>query len=834
MPIDVRLSINERSQQSDRPNVVGMALRRGALTCKRMCLRESAFVRPGIKDYASPRRCDLIVDRSTLQLIYGHPLMKKSRGRCTRSNRSRRQSRRFKLEVLESRLCLAAAPAFESLPGADHTILLDFDGHVVENTNWNSYYNQATLTANPYDIDGNPSTFNATELSRIEEAFNRVAEDFRPFNVNVTTVEPSIDRLQKSGSGDTQWGLRVIVTKESTMVNDPAEYCGCGGIAYINSFNNSGDLPVWVYTSGGKSVAEAASHEVGHALGLSHDGNSSSSYYQGHGSGDTGWASIMGVGYYKNVTQWDDGTFYDSNNGGSGANYNKGPDDLHVITTYNGFGYRADDHGDTNGAASLLSVSGTTVNDAGLIEQSTDQDVFTFTTGAGSVTLNVNSFLPGPNLDIQADLYDGTGTLVATSNPTSGLNASISATLAAGQYYLHIDGVGVGDPTSSTPTGYSDYASLGSYQITGSIVDPGQVAQLSINDVIVDESAGTATFTVTRSGSTTGDVTVSYSTIDGSASAPGDFEYTAGSLTFTDGGSSSQTIRVPIVDDVDAEGVESFTVNLSNATGGTIADGEGTATINDNDANVSISDASANEGNLTKGKNGGDPTFKDIVFVVNLSNSLSHDVTISWSTANGTAVAGSDYVAASDVLTISAGQTSGTITVQSIGDGDQEPDETFFVNIDSVDGASLLDGQATGSILDDDTKGGGGGGGGNGNGNGKPKKSATDELLVVDELWYFEEHSHDHDHDAHHDDGLAAAIALIAEMNESDQDNEMTDTGNVQLVDEAIKVADFGNSTDTQNVLPADQVDVASADSSEQSAESAADGMGDFVDGMLT
>ena len=281
---------------------------------------------------------------------------------------------------------------FESLPGADHTIFLDFDGHVVESTSWNSYYNQTTLTANPYDIDGSPSTFSATELSRIEESFNRVAEDFRPFNVNVTTVEPSLDRLQKSGSGDAQWGVRVIVTKESTMVTDSAEYCGCGGIAYINSFNNSGDLPVWVYTSGGKSVAEAASHEVGHSLGLSHDGTSTASYYSGHGDGDTSWASIMGVGYYENVSQWDDGTYYDTNNGGSGANYNKGPDDLAVITTYNGFGYRADDHGNNDGSASLLSVSGTTVDDSGVVEQSSDVDVFTFNTGAGNVTLNVDSF----------------------------------------------------------------------------------------------------------------------------------------------------------------------------------------------------------------------------------------------------------------------------------------------------------------------------------------------------------------------------------------------------------------------------------------------------------
>lgn len=737
--------------------------------------------------------------------------MRKLRAHTRPSHQSSAHRRRFKLELLEKRLCLAAAPAFESLPGADHTVFLDFDGHVVEGTNWNSYYNQTTLTANPYDLDGSPNTFNPTELSRIEEAFNRVAEDFRPFNVNVTTIEPSLDRLQKSGSGDTQWGLRVIVSKESTMVNDSAEYCGCGGIAYINSFNNSGDLPVWVYTSGGKSVAEAASHEVGHALGLSHDGTSTASYYSGHGDGDTGWASIMGVGYYENVSQWDDGTYYDTNNGGSGANYNKGPDDLAVITTYNGFGYRADDHGNTNGAASLLTVSGTTVDDSGVIERSNDVDVYTFTTGAGNVTLNIDSFLPGPNLDIQADLYDSSGGLVASSNPAAGLNASLSPSLAAGQYYLHVDGVGVGNPTVSAPTGYSDYASLGSYTVSGSIVDPGQIAQLSVDDVSVNEADGTATFTVTLSGSSSQDVTVNYSTSDGSGTSPADYVATSGSLTFTPGGANQQTVTVTINEDSDAEGTETFTLDLSGATEATIADGQGVATIADNDADISIGDASANEGNLAKGKkNGGNTNYKDMVFTVTLSNPVDHDVIVQWSSADGTAVAGDDYEAASGTYTISAGDSSGTIVVRAIGDNDAEPDETFVVNLDSVTGATVLDGQGDGNILDDDSGGNGNGGNnGGGNGGGKPNRAADEALLVVDELWYFEsvnghehghEHGHGHEHEHHAEDHAEDLTAITAPLGlqQADHDDEREDDlartlAPTDLVDNVIKSSDFSD-----------------------------------------
>ena len=304
--------------------------------------------------------------------------------------------RKLTLEHLERRLCLAV-PAFSSLPGADHTIFLDFDGQSVQGTSWNSYYNQNVLNAQPFNVEGDPSTFSPAELDRIEEAWKRTAEDFRPFNINVTTVDPGIERLRKSSSGDAQWGVRVIVTNESTMVNNSAEYCGCGGIAYIDSFNWSSDTPVWVYTTGGKSIAEAASHEVGHSLGLSHDGLiGGASYYSGHGSGETGFASIMGVGYYKNVSQWDRGEYYNSNNAGAGANYGDGPDDLALIVgdagPGNGFGYRADDHGNSNLAASALGMSSaTSISDSGVIETTSDVDVFTFTTGAGLVSLKHRS-----------------------------------------------------------------------------------------------------------------------------------------------------------------------------------------------------------------------------------------------------------------------------------------------------------------------------------------------------------------------------------------------------------------------------------------------------------
>lgn len=716
--------------------------------------------------------------------------------------RRRPATRLFRTEVLEPRIVLSAVPAFESLPGANHTIFLDFDGHTVTNTHWNSYYNQSTLVAKPYDIDGNSGSFNSTELARIQEAWMRVAEDFRPFNVNVTTIEPSTDKLIRSGSGDSQWGVRVLVTNESTMVTDPASRSGAGGIAYIDSFNWSSDTPAWVFTTGGKSIAEAASHEVGHALGLSHDGTASTGYYRGHGDGDIGWASIMGVGYYENVTQWDDGTYYGSNNAGSDANYGKGPDDLAIITSYNGFGYRADDHGNTSGTASPLGTSGSTVVDGGLIEKSTDVDVFSFNTGAGNISLSVTPFTPGPNLDVLARLYDAAGSLIASSNPTTTLGAAINATVTAGQYFLHIDGVGVGDPTSSSPTGYTDYASIGSYTISGSLIEAAATPQLTISNATVNEQDGTARLAVTLSGTLASTATVTYGTSNGSALAGSDYTATSSTLTFQPGGPTTQYIDVTILDDSTTESTETFSVNLSGASGAIIADGTGVVTINDDDVSVtpvtiSISDASVNEGDPAKGKKNSGTSTRNLTFTVTLSSPATQTVTVDYTTVDGSATAGSDYLTKSGTLTFTPGQTSQSVDVEVIRDSATEGDEAFTVELSSASNATIANGTGTGTILGDDTSGGGG--------KGKPNRIAGDPILIADPMWYFEapdgreldgreladhdhhhdHHDHDHDHfevDQHHrvltptsplnlastqaEQGLSTATARVAGQND--------------------------------------------------------------------
>ena len=591
-----------------------------------------------------------------------------------------------RLETLEARWCPALdVPLYSSLPGANHTIYLDFDGHITTGTSWNTLWNNPTINSPAYNTDGDPNNFSAAELAAIQDSWMRIAEDYIPFNVNVTTVDPGIEALRKVGAGDTKWGIRVVITRDT-------EGTGAGGIAYINSFNWDSDTPCFVYVTGGKNIAEAGSHEAGHSLGLAHDGTASAGYYQGHGSGETGWAPLMGVGYYRNVTTWDKGEYFGSNNAGANANYNKGPDDLAVITTYNGFGYRPDDHGNSPATATALTVSGSSVSGAGIIGTTSDVDVFSFTTETGNVTLNLAPFTPGPNLDIRADLYDDLGNLVATSNSTTTLSASFNLNLTAGEYFLRVDGTGFGTPGNNPPTGYSDYASLGRYSISGTIVPPPLRPELSIDDVTVDENAGTATFTVTLAGTITGDVTVDYQTSDDTAVEFADYLAAKGTLVFSPGGPTKQTFTVDIVDDTTTEGTETFFVDLTNVNGATLTDSQAVGTINDDDIppTLTIDDVTVNE-------NAGTATF-----TVTLSGTLISVVSVDFETADGTALDGSDYTSAKGTLVFNGRSATQTITVDILDDTTTETTETFVVNLKNVSGAIIVDGQGTGTIIDDD------------------------------------------------------------------------------------------------------------------------------------
>ena len=403
--------------------------------------------------------------------------------------------------------------ALHSRPGARRTLYLNFRGAVLTNTVWND--GGGARTALPFDTDGAPYSFSDAELQRIQYIWQRVAEDFAPLDIDVTTEQPAPDRLTYTGSSDAYYGTTALITSRSGVYS-----CGCGGVAYIGVFDAADKYkPALVFYDalGGseKNVAEAISHEVGHNLGLQHDGGPGTGYYGGHGSGATGWAPIMGVGYSRALSQWSKGEYAGATN----------VEDDFAVMQKNGAVLRADDHGSSAGAATPLVplAGGTTLQFAvqGVIERAGDLDFFAFTAGAGPATFVVTPAARGANLDATIELRNAAGAVLASANPVAAIDASVSAVLPqAGTYYVVVQGSGNGSPS----TGYSNYGSLGYYAVAGSAT-----AAAAAN------AAPTAALTATPI-SGTAPLVVSFSSA-GSADADGTIA--AVDWTFGDGASAS-------------------------------------------------------------------------------------------------------------------------------------------------------------------------------------------------------------------------------------------------------------------------------------------------------
>ncbi len=379
-----------------------------------------------------------------------------------------------------------------SKPGASKTIYLDFDGHTASNTAWSA----STIVAPAYDLDGNPDVFTDNELSNIISIWSRVAEDYIPFDVDITTEAPSEDALLRTGTSDNNYGTRVVITKTGTVS------CNCGGVAYLGvvaQVNNTVYQPAWVFqqslANNEKYIAEAISHEAGHTLGLAHDGQKVGStvngYYTGHGAGVTGWAPIMGVGYYKNVTQWSKGAYPGANNK---------QDDLSVLAS-NGFVARMDDVGNTFATASSLSNadSGTaaTILTSGVIESADDIDMYRIDTTGGLLNFTVKPTSTGPNLDIKLSLFKANGATVSVNAPDTDLSAMIRAIVPAGTYFLSVKGSA--HAASGSDYGYPTYGSLGQYQITGGYTTSG-IPAAPTAVLTASKLTGPASLTVNFSG----------------------------------------------------------------------------------------------------------------------------------------------------------------------------------------------------------------------------------------------------------------------------------------------------------------------------------------------
>jgi hypothetical protein len=335
----------------------------------------------------------------------------------------------------------AQVPLYNSYPTAKAVVFLDFDGQTVNGTTWNS--------EGPLNLVESGLT-----TAKITEIFNRVSEDFRPFNLNITTDS------SRYWSAPANQRIRVILTKSYEW------YGSAGGVSFVSSFSWGDNTPAFVFTSllgyNAKNIAEAASHEAGHTLGLKHqasyDGNcvKTAEYNPGNGDGEIGWAPIMGVGYGRNLTLW--------NNGANPLGCSNIQDDLDIITSSdNGFGYRTDDLPNSIDRATVNNFTNNEFTVPGLIETNNDFDIIGFNVPVkGKVSLKAVPFSVsygnmGSNLDLQMELLNSTGDILATYNPADYLSASADTTLNAGNYFIRVRGIG----NINAP----EYASLGSYTV---------------------------------------------------------------------------------------------------------------------------------------------------------------------------------------------------------------------------------------------------------------------------------------------------------------------------------------------------------------------------------
>ncbi|RYY26997.1 MAG: hypothetical protein EOO04_09990 [Chitinophagaceae bacterium] len=355
---------------------------------------------------------------------------------------------------------LAQVPLLNSYSDSSATIYIDFDGEYVDGSAWNFYG----------PIDAQPSGLSP---DAIREVFARVAEDYKIFNVNITTDSALY------AAAPLKQRMRIIVTSTNNW------YPGAGGTSYTRSFTWGDGTPAWVFSNAlgynAKNISEAVSHEAGHTLGLYHQSEYSAAcaktaeYSPGKGTGEIGWAPIMGIGYGRNMTTW--------HTGFNARGCTILQEDINVIASpLNGFGLRQDDHGDSHDAASEINLSTLDFQAAGMINNYDDRDVFKFTLTSptnlriNAVPQNVGAGNSGANVDIKVGLLSSFSDTIGKYNPTELLNAGVDTNLNAGTYFIVVDGV--------SNENLSDYGSVGTYALAGFIANVLPIHHLNLTGKI--------------------------------------------------------------------------------------------------------------------------------------------------------------------------------------------------------------------------------------------------------------------------------------------------------------------------------------------------------------
>ncbi len=347
---------------------------------------------------------------------------------------------------------------------------------------------------------------------------------------------------------------------------------------------------------------------------------------------------------------------------------------------------------DSAAVVPTISISDVSVAEG---DSGTTNATFTVTLSAATTnTVTVDFLTANGTANAGSDYATNSGTLVFAP---SVLTQSITIAVA-GDTDVEADETFVVDLTNAAN------ATILDAQGTGTITNDDSAAvvpTISISDVSVAEGdSGTTneTFAVTLSAATTNTVTVDFTTANGTATAGSDYATNSGTLVFAPS-VLTQSITIAVAGDTNVEPDETFVVDLTNAANATILDAQGTGTITNDDSaavvpTISISDVSVAEG---------DSGTTNATFAVTLSAATTNTVTVDYTTANGTANAGSDYATNSGTLVFAPSVLAQNITIAVAGDTNIEPDETFAVDLTNAANATILDAQGTGTITNDDS-----------------------------------------------------------------------------------------------------------------------------------
>lgn len=479
---------------------------------------------------------------------------------------------RLTAESLEARE-VPAGPLLDlhSRPGVPWQIVLDpwgDAGETMAGTVWQIF---GTIPTPAYDTDGNPGAFSAAELEQLAAVHEQVSDDFRPFDVDVTLGPPTVplgryQRVKVGGRGAWYSPTPTVSGVTASRFGQVSLFGGKDSPLYV--FSGLLDTPA--------NVAGVISHELGHALGLSHDGTATAEYYPGAGA----WAPLMGAPF-KALTQWSDGGYPGATNR---------QDDTAIIAAT--LGLRPDDFGDSYDVAALL-LSGQPKT--GVVGTRADVDAFRFTSGAGPVSVSFAGAVGG-NLYARVSLYDAAGKLLAQGDGTT---AALTASVPGGTYYVTIDGVAGPAP--------NDYGSLGQYRLTvtaapeeippppppptGTAGATPPAATVAVSSPVprAEGDGGQylgsiQTFTVSLSRWLPYPVTVAVRTVPGTATAGADYTEVVRTLTFNPG-VQALPVQVYVWGDRLGEPDETLWLEITSVSVGTVAGAgaRGTATVRDDD-----------------------------------------------------------------------------------------------------------------------------------------------------------------------------------------------------------------------------------------------------------